>query len=236
MILHKLIEDIFIIEGIPAIIIKSQKILVLGDIHVGLEQKYLNAGIILNGASQIMAAKILSLCNEFHVSKVLFLGDLKESISYPEKNEYDLLVNFINTLNMEILIAKGNHDGHLEELLQRIGRTDVIIKKEIILGKYSFIHGHSLPTKECLLSDIIFAAHGHFAVYDGDKINKVFVLSSNLKKRTNPKFLLLLPAFNQLIGGTSLNSITKKRVPFLNHKMFEWSGSCVFSIEGKKIG
>jgi hypothetical protein len=100
----------------------KEKILVLGDIHLGFDNLLKKAGIPIY-LKQIDETKkeILSIIKEiksknFEIHKIIFLGDLKHSFSYNFlekkylKDFFEFLKKNLNLSNENIVLIKGNHD------------------------------------------------------------------------------------------------------------------------------
>lgn len=244
--LSEIFKGVNIVGKSNAVFLCDIKALVVGDMHIGMERKYERLGVHFRHASQSNAKLILDACKSSGAERIVFLGDVKDSIGFPDTYELDALRSFFSILSKyEIIIAKGNHDGHLPEVLDRIG-IDAEIKREILLSDFAFMHGNAMPSQDALSKRYVFAGHGHFAIKSGAKLEKVFLVakkqSAKVGKnryssigRANEK-LVMLPAFNTLIYGTQITDMTMNMIPMLRNGVFDFASASVLSADGKRIG
>lgn len=231
----KISDGIFLIRDTPAAFIRKLNALVIGDLHIGMENKLSRSGIHFEGQDEVLGSKLLEICEYTNADRIIFLGDVKDSIGYPERAEYLSLAIFFRKLDgKKIYIAKGNHDSHLKSILQRL-KIKAVIQTEIKLGKYAFIHGNTLPSEGIMKCDYIFAGHGHFAATIGGmgkgKVCVLCNLGKNAKsvyKKYNKKArLILMPAFSNLITGSDLEDGMNilpllRRGVFKNNKIYKF--------------
>jgi putative SbcD/Mre11-related phosphoesterase len=230
-------------KDIPGLIIKRHSALVIGDMHIGLENKLSIHGIHFSKSATRMGAEIKNACKKYNCSDIIFLGDIKESIGNPDKEEYAELNLFFNELSdYSIRIVKGNHDANISRVLNNINKN-FAINNEILLGRYAFFHGNSWPSAEAMHADVIFCAHGHFAIERNSIKEKIFI-DAKIGKGANRKYsnfnkkarLVMLPAFSNLISGTKISNVPPRGIPLLKNNVFNWSTADVFGINGKYYG
>ena len=91
-------ENIKFVYNEPAMIVKaeSREHLVIADLHIGMELGLSKKGVHLFGASERMAGRINAIMNQFSLRSIIMLGDIKESILYPEEAETRLLKQFFS--------------------------------------------------------------------------------------------------------------------------------------------
>ena len=106
------------VVGKPALIVDEN--LVIGDLHIGLEEKLAEKGINIEDLSKRMGAEARVIFDESKAKRIVILGDVKESITYPTRIGYSKLRDFFGELKgIEIIILKGNHDAHIKEVLAK---------------------------------------------------------------------------------------------------------------------
>ena len=60
-------------------------------------------------------------------------------------------------------MVAGNHDAHLQELISNR------INRELMIGRFAFLHGDKNPSEEAMMCDYLITAHSHTAVRIADK-------------------------------------------------------------------
>lgn len=203
--------------------VKVEDILVLGDLHIGYEAELFQSGISIPSQTCRMFERIKKLIKEMNVNKILFLGDVKHNIPFPSFQERIELFGFFKDLEeiAKVIIVKGNHDGDIEKYLPSgikiTGGSGIKIKN---LG---FAHGHAWINKELLKCKYLFLAHEHPAIEFRDRlgykaIEPCWIIAKPLKEKFENKFkekcrirkIIVIPAFNHLIGGMSFNRLEFK--------------------------
>lgn len=231
----------------PAMVVKAdgKEHLVVGDLHIGMELELSRKGVHLFSATENMANRIKKIMKEFSLKRVIILGDVKNSILYPETSEIRLLKEFFGALSgFDLTIVAGNHDAHLSEI---IGHQVV---KEFTVGDLGFLHGNRIPDDRMMLLDYLVSAHDHLAVritekngatYD-QKAWGIYKLNKTAAKSKYGAFnekikLVSMPAFNDLITGTTIEKVTAKRLnPLLSNRIFSSSGAEIYNTLGQRIG
>lgn len=230
------------INGVPAILIKREKTVVVGDLHLGRELKLIDSGIYLANASKRSGAKLADICKKNNAERLVFLGDIKEGIAYPVREEYQTIKSFFDQIpSIDIKIAKGNHDAHIAEILERIGLS-AEVKKEILLGKSAFMHGNSLPSEEAMMKELIVVAHGHISINMNGNSEKAYLLAKigkgvkKLYKRCNKEaMLLVMPAFNDIVTGTNLNKDLRNFIPLFRNNLFDFNSAEIYTLNRKLV-
>jgi putative SbcD/Mre11-related phosphoesterase len=223
----------------PAILYK--KALILGDTHFGIESKLLTKGIYYSNFSDDLFEKIKSLIIETKAEKLILLGDVKEKIPILDR----VTANIISKLSMlaEVIIVRGNHDGGIE------GCGAKIIKSGgFVYGKLALVHGHAFPSKECMRADYLISCHQHPQLSIIDRSGKrhsepVWIFSEadseNIIKKYkefNSKIkLILMPAFNPLVGAT-FNPLNSRLGPILSNNLFKINDASIYRLEGTQLG
>lgn len=239
------IERIKFIYDEPAMIANAdgKDYLVIGDLHIGMELGLSKKGVHLFGASEHMSNRIKQIMKEFSLEHMIILGDVKESILYPEAPEIRLLRQFFRELDgFKINIVGGNHDAHLADIIGR--RVD----KELIIGDLGLIHGNRKPSSEFMLLDYIVSAHEHVAVRIRDsngvlyeqKAWAIYKVNRSAAKSDYPAFnpdirLISIPAFNELIMGTVIEKGKSGISPAIASNLFGRRGRELYNLLGQRI-
>ena len=224
---------------------RERRHLVLGDLHLGLERKLSERGVHLHGAAAHMAKQVMELASGNMTDSVILLGDIKESILYPDSAERQGIEEFFGMLKgLQVWIAVGNHDGHLGDLVK------LPIEDEIVLGNVAMLHGHMWPSEAAMSKDYIIVAHNHVAVSFKDEMGALYnqkawlvasldaVGAAKRYKSFNPGAkLIVMPAFNDLITGRAVNEIEDTHInPLFRNGIFNYGNATVYAMDGSVLG
>jgi uncharacterized protein len=229
----------------PAMVVNAdnEEYLVIGDLHIGMELELSKKGVHLFSATENMGKRIIKIMNDFSLTKMIMLGDIKNSILYPEFSEIRLLKEFFDALSkFEIKIVAGNHDAHLAELI------DHEVVKELVVGNFGFLHGNRKPDQSIMMLDYIISAHDHLAVRIKEKNGAIYEqkawgiysINKRMAKSSYDKFnekikLVSMPAFNDLIIGTTIEKLSASRMnPLLNSKIFSKNAE-IYNTLGQRV-
>ncbi len=230
------------IKGSPALLMERPRAVVVSDLHIGREFKLARSGMHFPGASKRMAEQLLEICRKERSMSIIMLGDVKESIGYPQREEFDAIASFFHALrHMNISIVKGNHDAHLGEILKRIG-IGVTPVNELLLGRIAMIHGNGLPSEKAMSKDYILAGHSHIAVEVNGMAQKGWLVAKTgkgaaerYKKYNRRARLVVLPAFSSLITGVRANSEEERSMPLLRNRIFDPESARIYDLNGNAV-
>jgi uncharacterized protein len=239
-------RDIRFVYDEPAMIAKSgrSEYLVIADLHIGMEIRLSKRGVHLFNATDRMAERVIRIMRDFSLRNLIILGDVKDSILYPERAEIGLLKNFFSQIaDFNVSIVGGNHDAHLGEIINRD------VQKELVVGKFGFIHGNRNPTEKMMMLDYIVSAHDHIAVSIREKSGVVYEQKAWALYKLNRKGaktsyenfngrirLISMPAFNDLIMGTSIDRSSKNMLnPLISNNVFDYKSVEVRNLAGQRI-
>ncbi|MCS4540967.1 MAG: metallophosphoesterase [Euryarchaeota archaeon] len=158
----------------PALIIEGQeRILVIADLHIGIEYELAQSGVSIPPQTEKNKQRLFNLIEKTKASKLILLGDIKHNvpgIAWQEFRDIPTLFEEL-TQRIKIEIIPGNHDGDIEFLLpENVKINDLkgtLIKNEKIIA---LLHGHSWPSEELLNSDLVIAGHYHPAIQFRDEL------------------------------------------------------------------
>ncbi|MBS3134107.1 metallophosphoesterase [Candidatus Woesearchaeota archaeon] len=219
-----------IIQGIDivnlALFIKKEKILIISDLHIGLEEAYNKDGILIPRFQFPEIIKHLNKIFSRIKPKITVInGDLKHEFGIISQQEWSYVLKLLDYLiekNQEIILIKGNHDTVLGPIAD---------KREIkILNFYNpnknitITHGHKILKN---LNKTIIIGNEHPAISFRERKYekyKCFLLG----KYKNHK-IIVLPSFNFITEGTD---ITKEKTisPYLKQDLKDFE---VFVVEDK---
>ncbi|WP_048150174.1 metallophosphoesterase [Palaeococcus ferrophilus] len=177
------------------------RVLLIADPHIAFE---LPRGLRIRTGFEL---RLSDFVVEKDPDLLVILGDVKEPLSMKPFTR-KLLTEFFSTLgDVEVWIAKGNHDGQIE-LLER-DFPNLRVSDHFVLDGNLFLHGHtSLPDVEF---ERAFLGHIHPAV-------SVNVGSAVRKTKCYLKVgrFFILPTINPYIEGFDVRRGIKM-VPFLKN-------------------
>ena len=194
----------------------EEKILVLGDLHIGYEHMLRNQGIMipLNQIKQDLKdiRKIINKIKKqkHSVEKIIILGDLKHHFGFQYNEKFDVR-DFLKHLEdiegiKKVILLKGNHE-RIE--LDKRKYKDYHLEKGIL-----FIHGDKFNeklSKEKI--SLIVMGHLHPALLLSDtpgiKSEKFKCYLTGKWKRKN---VIILPSFFSSIEGTDIRNSEDKPI------------------------
>ncbi|HID72351.1 TPA: hypothetical protein EYP38_00285, partial [Candidatus Micrarchaeota archaeon] len=224
----------------PALLHKGA--LIVGDTHFGMEDKLRRKGVHAGDFSERIFERLKNLLEETKAKKLILLGDVKENITVVDP----ITSRIISKLKMltEVIIVRGNHDGGVENTGVEVKPAEGFVYENVGLA-----HGHSWPAKELLMCEYLVCGHQHPMVRMKDSLGKfhsepVWVIAepdaekiNEHYSKFNPKIkLVLMPAYNPLVGS-AINFPSEKQLgPILNNKLFKLNRALLFRLDGPSLG
>ncbi|MBA3045192.1 MAG: metallophosphoesterase [Candidatus Thermoplasmatota archaeon] len=237
------------IHGEPALFAPDISTLFIADLHIGLEQEILQAGARIPPKTGEMQSRLLNILKSTKAKTLVIAGDLKHNIpvsSFHEEREIPRMIDALFDVVDEIHLVPGNHDGGIANYLPR----DVILhsNKGFVLGDYGIWHGHCWPSEEVMASRTVLMGHVHpqAAFVDGvgsRSSERCWVRGkwnfSKASKRygTLGEGFIMLPAFNDLCGGSRVNDIGQRKIgTVLRHDLADIGTAELFLLDGTNLG
>ncbi len=209
------------IQPIPnerALFISSKKILVIADLHIGIEKELREHGINASSQTKAMTDQVVSLCKKYKPKEIILLGDIKHNIPSSTIEERKDVRDFLGTIQSfgVIHILPGNHDGNIHKL----SPENVIIhpSQGYFTENIGFTHGHRWPSSKLTQCEQLIIAHTHPVIMLVDRLGhktfepcwlKTNAINDKLKDRYPDAAdfeILVMPAFNPLCGGVAANT------------------------------
>lgn len=250
--MNELIMAIKFIVDYPALLISDEKILVIADLHLGLEHELYKNGIVISPQAGKFQKTLDKLIKMTRAETLVILGDIKHEvprISYREEKEIPKLFNHLIE-EIQVLCCKGNHDTYLNKILPKEVKNHS--SYGFVIGKYGFFHGHAWPSKELMQCDYLFLGHVHPAIEFRDdlgyrllehvwikgKLDEKLVKKKYKIKKTGKLQTIILPTFNKLLGGVAVNTKANKELigPLLANKVIDIRESKAFLLDGTPLG
>jgi hypothetical protein len=253
--------SIRLIRDHPALLVsdaigsEKRKILVIADLHIGLEHELFKSGITIAPQAEKFQKELSRLIKMTKADTLVILGDLKHKVpgvSFRELKEVPKLIEFLIG-KIKVILVKGNHDDFIEKLVPK--EVKVYNSRGFCIGKYGFFHGHAWPGKKLMQCDYLFMAHSHPAIEFRDGFGFRTVEPAWVKSELNEKLVrkkykmesdekvgklktIIVPTFNPILGGIALNKKGKNEYigPMLSNKVFDVSNAVAYLLDGTELG
>jgi metallophosphoesterase superfamily enzyme len=225
----------------PAILHRGA--IIVGDTHFGMESKLRRKGIFDEQFSLRLFEKLKGLITGHKAKRLILLGDVKEDITMLDPMTADVLARL--SLLCEVIIVRGNHDGGIE----RCGSAKIIPSEGFVYQGLGLMHGHSWPADGLMGCDYLISGHQHPLVAMTDTLGRrhseaVWLVAPADGEKIAARYgkfnkkikLVLMPAFNPLVGSP-INSTSEEHLgPVLNNNLFKLNDALVFRLDGTRLG
>jgi len=236
----------------PALFISDKKILVISELHLGVEYELYKSGIKIPSQRLRFEETIEELIKLTKAKMLVVLGDIKHKVPGSTIREDVEIPRFLEDLKQKIklILIKGNHDDRIEEIVP--SGIKIYSSRGCKIGKYGFFHGHAWPSKKLMKCDYLFMGHVHPAIEFRDSFGFRSVLNVWLRgklsqepikkkykiKKAGKLNAIVLPTFNSILGSAVLNRIAKERHtgPLFANKIFDVDSSKVYLLDGTYLG
>jgi len=200
----------------PALLLrhKSERVVVLGDLHIGWEVTLAQQGIHIPSQTDKMLQRLLAIIDAVDPSRLLMLGDVKHSVTGAELEEWRDVPEFFEALLKRvptIQIILGNHDGNLEPLTP--SKVELIPSTGLALWKrFGLFHGHAWPAPEIIGCETLILGHLHPAVTLRDALGYRFTRPAWVMASCDSRKLLngVLKAAGDHVKGNAEEVLAKK--------------------------
>jgi len=230
----------------PALLLDN-KILIIADLHIGLEYEIYKSGITIPSQVEKIQKRIDKLIKSTKVKHLVILGDVKHQVPSISWQEYREIPRFFEHFKIKVTVVKGNHDGNIERLTP--ADIDVYEPQGLKIGDFLLAHGQAWPDKKDLDAEYLIMGHVHPAVefWTGNFRSmehcwlKCEINENQIKKKYKTKSKLkqgiIMPPFNHLIGGMAFNSKEFKPIgPLLKNNVLKWKDAKVYLSDGTFLG
>ncbi|WP_459194169.1 metallophosphoesterase [Halosimplex sp. J119] len=241
------------IPGEPAAIATAdgRRLLVVADYHAGIEAGLRRDGVELPDHGPDRRESLLALVDAERPDRLVVLGDLANAIGGSGRDEREEILALFEGLpaNLPVTLVKGNHDGDVEEVLERVDQSvEITPGHGVRIGEVGFAHGHTWPSPDVLAADVVCVAHEHPVVRLEDEVGGARVERVWLRGELNPEpfrefhdadldvdaELVVCPAFNDLSGGTWVNVDGQEFLaPFLPEGLVDGEA---YLLDGTRLG
>ena len=235
------------VAGHPAI--RIGRILVVSDLHIGIEHEFRRSGINLLSQTDRMLSRLEKLIRIAKAGKLIVIGDVKHKVpgtSWQEEREIPAFFRKLAGM-VRVEIVPGNHDDGIANLVPR--EVKVHPSEGFLEGCVYLSHGHSWPSESVLKAEHVIIGHTQPQVEIRDSLgyrwaDPVWVkanipgksLAKRYKRESGDKNLIVIPAFNEFAGGMPVNRESGKRFisPVLG--LAEMKKAGIYLLDGTYLG
>lgn len=236
----------------PAVFLADRRILVISDLHIGLEYELFKSGITIPPQGEKFQKAIDKMIGLTKAKTLAVLGDIKHKVpgvSFREEREIPKLLTHLAE-RVKVVVCLGNHDTDLCRLAPK--GVEIHSSQGFKAGRYGFFHGHAWPSKALMQCDYLFMGHTHPAVefrdrlgyrlmehvWVGGKLNERLVKKRYKIDRTGELNVIIVPTFNPLLGGVALNATPSKDLigPMLANRFMDICKSKAYLLDGTALG
>lgn len=201
----------------PALLLREKHLLVIADLHIGIESELRQNGLQVPSQTKIMEERLISILTRYKVKSILLLGDIKHTIRLSTHQERIDVKTFLETIESycTVHVLPGNHDGNIDRLL---GPTIHLHPSDgFVWEGIGFTHGHRTPSDKIMQCEQVVIGHSHPTVMLMDRLGyrtfeqcwlrgpPCFETLQKKYPKSHTTQILLMPAFNPLCGGTAVN-------------------------------
>ncbi len=211
--LLELDSKVSIASPYPCLYIKNENILIVADLHLGLEDNRAEHGVhIPRSFFSKINSLILEPIKELKCKKIILLGDVKHEFGKIQEDEWwsiKRLFRNIRELNCEPEVIQGNHDNHIIAVLKELKVKHH--KYSLEINSILLAHGHRElgEIKKEITHVIIGNEHPAISISDENGIKyrfKAFITGQLLHFR-----LTVIPSISPLFLGTEINNSEQTR-------------------------
>ncbi|TAJ44584.1 metallophosphoesterase [Methanofollis fontis] len=194
----------------PALLMENDlRVLVIADLHFGIESGLARSGVHVQSQSAARAERALAAVRETSPDLVLLLGDVKHSVPLTSRQEYAELPAILDRFRRlaPLRVAPGNHDGGLARFLQE---GELLPAAGTVIDGVGYLHGHTHPGP-ALLGRLIVCGHLHPVVSLTDEVGcslraePAYLYSPLLGEYAGTETrLLVLPPACEFSGGVDV--------------------------------
>lgn len=232
--------------GERALHLPAERAVIVGDVHVGLETDLHRKGVTLPSQTRRMRERLLKILAETQAERLIVIGDLKHRIPFSTRQEIRELPWFFEDFPARVELVPGNHDVDLDGLLA----VQIHPSEGIRAGDVGLLHGHTWPSPEVMAAPVVVTCHNHPAVLLVDElghrhkeaawVRAPFLPAARERYPMLPEEaqLIVMPAFNELTGGTAFNAPEGERLlgPLFGNNLVDVDAARVWTVDGVDLG
>lgn len=229
----------------PALVVDDT--LVVADLHIGKEEELREAGFSLPSQAERMGDRVVRLLQATGARRLVILGDLKHRVPRFTGAERHGVPRFFDRLEAHleaVHLVPGNHDGKIELILPRWVTLHPV--KGVRMDGVGYVHGHAWPAADVMAGEVLLTGHNHPTLLFPDRLGfrtiercwiRVDVTGSDPRYPEVPEEIVVVPAFNEFSGGTTMNETgTRYLGPLLNSDLVDMGEARAYLLNGTYLG
>lgn len=201
----------FIGEG-PALLVKGGiRVLVVADLHLGIESEMERHGMHFQSRSAERMRRLEACIRKVSPDLLVLLGDVKHNVPVTSRQEFRELPVAVSGLRdmVPVRVVPGNHDTGIERFFSD---EEILSREGGVIDGTGYMHGHTYPAPD-LAGRLIISGHHHPMVNLQDEVgcslrsaaylhapledSCIGFPTENVSGRSR---VLFMPAFNELTG------------------------------------
>jgi len=230
-----------------------KRYLIVGDLHIGFEERFAGSGVSLNSNSNKMLSELIEIIKENRITDLIVNGDVKSGVDRILKSEWDNVPRFFTGLSeiCRVSVVPGNHDGGLSYLLPN--SVEVLDVNGVFLSDTLILHGHTRPlekySSECrriVMGHVhpIFQRRGSplsgQPVWVMLRVHRKSLFRDSLSSESDPLVeVILMPSFNLdlVVAGYSAEAVKEeRRVAPLVRELRMSTEAIITTLQGEILG
>jgi metallophosphoesterase superfamily enzyme len=236
----------FIGEG-PALVIEGgQRMLVVADLHFGIEADLAAHGLHFRSRSEQRLERLHRVIDGTKPDALILLGDVKHSIPSLTWQEHHELPKILDSLRgrLPLHVFPGNHDVGIERFLHE---QEIRPKDGAVIDGVGYQHGHMHPSP-ALAGHLVVIGHHHPLLSLKDEVGCALQSPAYLRagidtdefglkipgKSSSPTRVLFMPSFNEIAGYDILQIIKKPFSPL--SRLMQKENTEIILADGTYIG
>lgn len=241
----------------PALIVEgTSRVLVVADIHLGMEWELQNSGITVPSQSSKGLNRIMEFIDRTGPDRLVLLGDVKHNvprISWQEKEEVPRFIKGIAS-RVPLDILPGNHDGDIGYLVPDGMDVTMHPQKGTVMDNVGYFHGHTWPVPQILACEHIIMGHNHPTVRFTDTLGGISTEPVWIRTHFNQNKIeehydlanfqwadpevIIMPAFCELCGGVAFNESMHDDLlgPVFASEAIDLDGAEAYLLDGTRLG
>ena len=136
------------IENGPALLVEGdRRVLVVADLHMGIESGLERHGVHISSRSAARTDRVIACIEEAEPDLLLLLGDVKHNVPVTSRQEYRELPGTLQAFRdrVPIAVAPGNHDGGIGRFLEP---GELLPPHGALIDGVGYLHGHTHPAPD----------------------------------------------------------------------------------------
>lgn len=208
----------FVGEG-PALLVRDEiRVLVVADLHLGIESDMARHGMHFRSRSRERMERLEACIRKKKPDLLVLLGDIKHNVPITSRQEYIELPEAVSRLRalVPVRVFPGNHDTGIGRFFSE---EEILPREGGVIDGTGYIHGHTYPAPD-LAGRLIISGHHHPMVNLQDEVGcslrsaaylhvplEESCIGFSKEGDTGRSRVLFMPAFNELTGYDILKTV-----------------------------